>query len=308
MAWLRNTLLVLLLLTLPCEAVAQHLRRANTLYNQGKYKEAIAAYKKAVARGENPTLCYFNLANTYYQTNQLSQAIVYYRASIDAAPDFFMSHLNLAVTYYMLDEIGDSIAMLKRALELKPGHLKANKMLAASYRRAGDLPRAATLFERIYDKVPEEHKVCLSLGEIYRELDDPATAEKWLLRYPESGKHHVHVMQMLAEIHEAEGKLDRAIYYLRRVIASSKKNRWALYQFVTLLSRTGHTLVALSEAEKGLELYQDFAELALFAGNMAFAEKLYARAEGHYSRARKLGNPSAVIGLENIRTIREGAR
>lgn len=86
MAWLRNTLLVLLLLTLPCEAVAQHLRRANTLYNQGKYKEAIAAYKKAVARGENPTLCYFNLANTYYQTNQLSQAIVYYRASIPVQP------------------------------------------------------------------------------------------------------------------------------------------------------------------------------------------------------------------------------
>ncbi len=301
-------LLLTLLLALPSVAGASLLRKANALYNKGKYPQAIAMYKKAVAQGENPAIGYFNLANTYFQISKHSQAIVYYRASIDAAPDFFMSHLNLAVTYYMLDGMGDCIAMLKRALELKPGHLKASKMMASAYRRVGDLPRAATLFERIYEKHPDQERIPLSLGEIYRELDDPAEAEKWLLRYPESGKHRLHVLQMLAEIQETRGKLDRAIYYLRRVIASSDRNRWAHYQMVTLLNRTGHALVALSEAEAGLELYKDFAELALLAGKLAFGEKLYARAEHHYRRAVKLGSPSAVVGLENIRMIRENAR
>ena len=307
-ASVRGLVLLLFLLLLPSQAGAQYLKKANTLYNQGKYARAIATYKKAVAKGENPTLCYFNLANTYFQTAELSRAIVYYRASIDAAPDFFMSHLNLAVTYYMLDEIGDAIALLKRALELKPGHLKASTMLAASYRRAGDLPRAATLFERIYEKHPDQHKVCLSLGEIYREMDDPHEAEKWLLRYPQSGKHRLSVLQMLAEIHEREGNLDKAIYYLRQVAGADRKNRWAHYQFVILLNRTGHALVALEEAEKGMELYRAFAEMALFAGNVAFEQKLYSRAEEHYKRAVKLGNPGAVVGLENIRTIRENAK
>lgn len=308
-AALRHTVLVLLLTMLaPSVAGAQYLKKANTLYNKGEYRAAIATYKKAVATGENPTLCYFNLANTYFQTGKLAQAIVYYRASIDAAPDFFMSHLNLAVTYYMLDEFGDAIALLKRALELKPEHLKASTMLAASYRRAGDLPLAAALFERIYDKHPDQHKVCLSLGEIYRELDDPHEASKWLLRYPASGKHFVNVQQMLAEIAEREGELEKAIYYLRKVCQSNKKSRWAFYQFVILLDRTGHALVALSEAEKGLELYRDFSDLALFAANTAFKEKLYSRAEEHYKKALKLGSPNAVVGLENIRTIRENAR
>ena len=305
---MRALILIAVLLLYPAPAGAQYLNKANTLYNQGKYKAAIATYKEAVAKGENPTLCYFNLANTYFQEGQLAQAIVYYRASIDAAPDFFMSHLNLAVTYYMLDEIGETIALLKRAAELKPDHLKVNMMLAAAYRRAGDLPRSATLFERIYEEHPEQHKVCLSLGEIYREMDDPVEAARWLLRYPPGGQHHVNVQQMLAEISEAEGDLDKAIYYLRKVAESNKKNRWAFYQLVILLDRTGHALVALSEAEKGLELYKDFAELALFAGNAAFKEKLYSRAEEHYKLATKLGSPNAVVGLENIRTMRESAK
>ena len=300
--------ILMAVLLCPALAGAQYLNRANKLYNQGKYKQAIATYKKAVAVGENPTLCYFNLANTYFQEGELAQAIVYYRASIDAAPDFFMSHLNLPVTYSMLDEIGDAIALLRRAAEIKPDHLKVNMMLAASYRRAGDLPRSAALFERIYEKHPDRHKICLSLGEIYRELDDPTAAERWLLRYPSHGKYHVQVMQMLAEIHEGEGDLDRAIYYLRQVAASDKKNRWAFYQLVILLDRTGHALVALSEAEKGMEVYRDFGELALFAGNVAFKERLYSRAEEHYKKASKLGSPAAVVGLENIRTIRENAR
>lgn len=302
---MRALIIVIAVLLCPTLAGAQYLKKANTLYNQGKYKQAIAQYKKAVARGENPTLCYFNLANTYFQQGELARAIVYYRASIDAAPDFFMSHLNLAVTYYMLDEIGPCIAMLERSRELKPDHLKVNMMLAASYRRAGDLPLAAALFERIYEQHPNQHKVCLSLGEIYRELDDPVAAEKWLLRYPSDGKHYLAVQQMLAEIHEREGDLDKAIYYLRQVAGAGKKNRWAHYQLVLLLDRTGHALVALSEADKGLEVYRDFSDLFLLAGNLAFKEKLYSRAEEHYKQAVKLGNPSAVVGLENIRTIRE---
>ena len=303
-----RALILIAVLLCPALAGAQYLKKANTLYNKGNYKAAIATYQKAVAVGENPTLCYFNLANTYFQEGELAQAIVYYRASIDAAPDFFMSHLNLAVTYYMLDEIGDAIALLKRAAELKPDHLKVNMMLAASYRRAGDLPLAAALFERIYEDNPDKHNQCLQLGEIYREMDDPHEASKWLLRYPSGGKYFINVQQMLAEISEAEGDLDKAIYYLRKVAESNKKNRWAYYQLVILLHRTGHALVALSEAEKGMELYKDFAELALFAGNTAFKEKLYSRAEEHYKLAVKLGSPNAVVGLENIRTIREDAR
>jgi tetratricopeptide (TPR) repeat protein len=284
-----------------------YLRQANRLYNRGKYRQAIRLYKRAMARGENPTLGYFNMGNAYFQLGSLSHAIVYYQASIDAAPDFFMSRLNLAVAYYMSDEIGECIALLKRALELKPGHLKANMLLAAAYRRAGDLPRAAVAFERIYRRHPHKKEICLTLGEIYRELDDPVEAARWLLRYPRGGKQHVYVLQVLAELYEGQGELDRAIFYLREVCSSGRKKRWAHYQLVLLLQRTGHALVALSEAEKALELYKDFAELALFAGNVAFKEKLYSRAERHYQRAVKLGSPSAVIGLENIRILRMNA-
>lgn len=56
--------------------------RANQLYEQGKYKEAISEYRQILDSGIENGYVYYNLGNACFQTKQLGQAILAYeRAS-----------------------------------------------------------------------------------------------------------------------------------------------------------------------------------------------------------------------------------
>jgi tetratricopeptide (TPR) repeat protein len=92
---------------------------ANDKYNDKKYQQAIALYKKAIVEGENPGLAYYNIANAYYTIDSLAQAVVYYKATIKFAPEFFRGYLNLATVYYSLEEYGECIATLLDAKRLE---------------------------------------------------------------------------------------------------------------------------------------------------------------------------------------------
>lgn len=286
----------------PCGAST--LDRANELYSGGQNAQAIPLYKRALARGENPALGHFNLGNAYFQLDSLSQAVVHYRASTYHAPDFFRGYLNLAVVYYNLDELGECIAALHRALELEPGNAKAQMVSAAAYRRAGAYREAAALFQRIVERHPDRIDAYIPLGEIYRDLDDPVEAVRWLLRYPQTGPQLPHVRMLLADIHEQRGETTKALYYLRKVFEDDRQRRWILYRIVGLHAGLGNGHVALEEAQRGMELFPDFDELALVAGNLAFELELYSRAERYYAAARDLGNSGGIVGLENVRVVR----
>ena len=50
------------------------MERANALYRDGKFKQAITLYRKAESRGADPVATSFNIANSYYQLENLPEA------------------------------------------------------------------------------------------------------------------------------------------------------------------------------------------------------------------------------------------
>jgi len=282
----------------------QLLDEANKTYNEGDVEGAIPLYRKAALNGENPALCYFNMANAYVTIDSIPQSIVYYKACLSYAPDFFRGHLNLAIAYYQLQDIGACIAQVRRALDINPTHNKALMILAASYRQAGALPEAVATFEQMIALDPQKPEPYVALAELYRELDDKTESMKWLLKYPQGNEQDYYVAVMLAEIYEEKREFARASYYLNLAYEIDNSNKWILYRMVTLHQKSGNDLVALEEAKKGVELLPDFAELALLAGNLSFGLERYNEAEKYYLIARRNGSAGAVVGLDNIRIIR----
>ena len=224
-------------------------------------------------------------------------------ATLNFAPDFFRGYLNLAIAYYSLDETGECIAAAKRALELSPDDEKGLLILAASYRKLQAYPQAVPVFEKIVELYPEKDEAYIALAEIFRDLKDTQEAIKWLSRYPESGKNEQHVFLLLADMYEADSKAEKALYYLQRSFQKDPGNKWTLYRMVSLHEKNGNNVVALEEARKGLILFPDFAELALLAGNLAFKQHRFTEAQFFYTIAKKQGNASAVVGLENVRLM-----
>jgi|WetSurMetagenome_2_1015567.scaffolds.fasta_scaffold360239_1 tetratricopeptide (TPR) repeat protein len=280
---------------------ASYLDEANKFYSSGKIPDALPLYKKAVRHGENPTLCYFNLANAYYRLDSVAQAIVYYKASIAEAPEFFKGRLNLAVACFALDELAECITYATQALSLEPDNQKALLTLAAAYRKARAVPEAITAFERLARRFPEMEEPYVALGELYRELDDPQEAVKWFEQYPRSGKNYPAVLLFLADISESGNDLVRARYYLRKSFEKDTTKQWTYYRLVTIDEKAGNELVALEEAEDGVEQFPRFAEIALLAGTIAFKLEKFDKARRYFEIARINGSARGIIGLNNLK-------
>lgn len=59
---------------------------ANKLYEQGKYAEAVAAYRQMVKGGEASAAVYFNLGNAYYKSGRVGEAVASYRLAQRITP------------------------------------------------------------------------------------------------------------------------------------------------------------------------------------------------------------------------------
>ncbi len=61
--------------------------KANELYSQKEYEQAIEKYQKVLKNGYESAELYYNLANSYYRTKQLNYSIYYYEKAKLLAPD-----------------------------------------------------------------------------------------------------------------------------------------------------------------------------------------------------------------------------
>lgn len=61
--------------------------QGNTLYNDGKYAEAIAKYESILDTEKHSSDLYFNLANAHYKLNNIAPSIFYYEKALQLSPN-----------------------------------------------------------------------------------------------------------------------------------------------------------------------------------------------------------------------------
>lgn len=61
--------------------------KANELYNQEKYQEAIDAYQSILDAGKESAAVYYNMANSYYKLSTIGPSIYYYEKALQLAPN-----------------------------------------------------------------------------------------------------------------------------------------------------------------------------------------------------------------------------
>lgn len=91
-----NTILALLF-TVTLFAQEDLLRKANELYTQEKFNEAIEVYNQLLETNMESPEVYFNLGNAYYKINQFPKAILNYERAKLLAPDDEDINFNLQV-------------------------------------------------------------------------------------------------------------------------------------------------------------------------------------------------------------------
>jgi len=60
--------------------------RGNSLYNEGKFQEAVSSYEKILETEYHSAELYFNLANAYYKLNRIAPSVYYYEKALQLSP------------------------------------------------------------------------------------------------------------------------------------------------------------------------------------------------------------------------------
>lgn len=82
---------------------------ANTLYNEGKYAEAIDKYNVILSTKNHSAELYFNLGNAHYKLNHIAPSIYFYEKALQLAPNDADIENNLAFARNMTIDAIDVI-------------------------------------------------------------------------------------------------------------------------------------------------------------------------------------------------------
>lgn len=101
----------------------QILRKGNDLYNQKRFVDAEAKYKKALYQNQNYQTAYYNLANTYYEQNKFEEALPGYDLVTKSTSDKTTkseSFHNMGNVFMKQKQYEKAISVYKNSLRINP--------------------------------------------------------------------------------------------------------------------------------------------------------------------------------------------
>ena len=168
------------LLPVCTHAADDYFFKANELYDQGKFKEAVPLYRAAIDEGRYEPFAWFNLGNALVQLDRKQVAMVAYKRTVELLPNFEKAWMLLGDLYYLADSPGDAIAAYRRAIELGVESDHVHFALAECYLKGRDWTLAQKNFERALQLNPDRMDAWYGLAEVYEKLGDYEYAIKTL--------------------------------------------------------------------------------------------------------------------------------
>lgn len=291
-------------LVLPAFAVqsaADLVDRANALYRDGRFKQAITLYRKAADRGADPIAVSFNIANSYYQMEKYPEAAASYRKAVDYSSGKFAPALfNMASVYFRLKQYPECIAAYHRALKLEPDNLSGWLYLGEAYSKTGDKVGALRAVEKAYTLDKSDVSIVYQLSEANIAMDDFDRAIAVIREGYSNNPEEVDFLVYLGDVYRLEKKYEESAGAYREALAIRPDETATMYKLADVLVEDNKQFVAMDILNSVVQIKPDFSDAAIFLGNLAYDAKFLERAEFAYELAAKNGNAEAVYGFKNM--------
>lgn len=277
------------------------LDRANALYQQSRFTQAIILYQKALLRGADPVAVSFNIGNSYYQLEKYPESLAAFRKSVDFSKGSFVPAIfNLASVYFRLKLYPESIAAYQRGLDIEPNHFSAWLFLGEAYHKIGDPVGALRAFNKAYELDPLDISVIYQVSEAYIALEEFEKATDLVRKAFHQIPEEVDFLIYLGDIERLQKNMDAAASAYREALHLNPNQVDLLYKLADVLAENKQEYMAMEILNEALQIDSTYSDAAIFLGNLAYELRWWERAEEAYEQAAKLKNPEALYGLKNL--------
>ena len=296
-----SSLVLLILAAVPLFAAEDYFFKANELYDQGKYKEAVPLYRAAIDEGRYEPFAWFNLGNAMVQLDRKQVAMVAYKRTVELLPSFEKAWMLLGDLYYLAGDAGEAIAAYKRAIELGVESDHVHFALAECYLKGRDWTLAQKNFERALQLNPDRMDAWYGLAEVYEKLGDYEYAIKTLqnaLQMTATAGADVHFT--LAYYYRSMDSTRQSLNEMENGILMDPENVSARRYLAQMYVKNESPWMAIFTLEEGLRHNKGKGDLNLDLGQIYFNQKRYDEAFECYMKAWIAGSSQGRIGAENV--------
>lgn len=135
--------------------------QAEQLENDGKWKEAAAAYRDILKIDPGSIAALNRLGAIEVRQGQFAAGTRYYKQALALNPHEFGTNLNLGIAYIKMQDFGGAVLPLERAAEAEPDNFQARELLAGVLVGENDFARAIPELEKASELSPND------LGTLY---------------------------------------------------------------------------------------------------------------------------------------------
>jgi len=242
---------------------------ATALQAQGRYDEAMAHYRQALAHRDTYAPAYNNMGTALRAQGKYDEAIAHYRRALELQPEYPGARFNLANAELAKGRPGTAIEQFREALKREPDSVETHTNLGIALEAAGDTAGALA-----------EFREALRLS-------------------PRLSRSHRNLGNALANAGDAGGALE----HLSQSVALDQADADARYDLGSLLLELQRFPEAAAQFEAALKLAPQSAEAMNNLGIALASQGRLADALGWFERAL-----AARPGFADARANRDRAR
>ncbi len=127
---------------------------AELFLNQGKYRNAVFFFNKALTTGGEKFAIYYHKARAHQALDELDEAYTSYQKVLEALPIFFMAQYNSGLVLYQQGKYEEALRAFDGTLKMNPRFSVALYQMGMSYLKMGKKRKAKELFQNYLVKAP----------------------------------------------------------------------------------------------------------------------------------------------------------
>ena len=130
------------------------LQQANSNSQDGRFKEAIPFYEKAIALKPDYADAYYFMGLAYRKLDRYPDAIASLKKAIALKPNYANAYYFMGIVYHASEKYPEAIDALKKAIALKPDYADAYCFMGLSHEKLKQDPEALAALEKYRDLKP----------------------------------------------------------------------------------------------------------------------------------------------------------